>query len=146
MTDFLDNLRGDLNRLLDDLKIQPASDFGVLMGLLMTIATDPAACARRLKELEAASADARDLIERANKVTATLAIERAQHAETLRGLSARQQSEHEARLHEARNILAAAEALKREADEKLQKAYAVEHATANRIADMTQRFAHSGAK
>jgi hypothetical protein len=141
MTDFLDDLRsGGLSRLLDDLKILPASDFGVLMGLLMAIATDPDACARRLKELEAASAEARDLIEQANKETSALALRRAEHSTAMDSLTTRQQSEHEQRLHEARNILAAAEALKREADEKLQRAHVVMHAAENRSADLAQRY------
>jgi hypothetical protein len=135
-----------MSNLFDDLKIPAAGDLGAVAGLQILIAADPEGYAAKIKELTAVSAEARTTTEEANKATANLALERAQHAGAMDAMSRRQASEHEGRLREAQNILAAAEALNREATEKLQKAHAVEHATANRIADMTQRFAHSGAK
>jgi gas vesicle protein len=130
--------------ILDDLEIPADSNLNVVAGLLLLITADPSGVSERLAKFKDAAAEARDLIEQANKATANLALERAQHAEAMDALSRRQASDHEGRLHEARNILAAAESEKREADEKLQRAHAIMHAAENRAADLQQRY--SGAK
>jgi uncharacterized coiled-coil protein SlyX len=121
-----------------------ASDFGVLTGLLMAIAVDPDACVRRLKELEAASAEARDLIDKANKVTAGQAVERAQHAQAMDALSAKQASEHEQRKREIANERAAVTELAREAEQKVRWAMEHEATVARRASDLQVRY--SGAK
>jgi hypothetical protein len=119
---------------------------GTLVGLLMLVLADPAACLARAQKLQASADADRAEREALAKDRAAAAVEDARRQQASDAKHAKQLAELESVRRENQNILAAAEALNREANEKLQKAYAVEHATANRIADMTQRFAHSGAK
>jgi hypothetical protein len=129
-----------------DLKIPSIHDVDALVGILLLVASDPEGIARRVAEFKAAADEARDLITQANNETSALALRRAEHAQAMDGLSAKQQAEHEARLREAQRLMAAAETLNREADEKLQRAHDVMHAAEMRSADLSNRLHGIGAK
>jgi hypothetical protein len=119
---------------------------GTLVGLLMLVLADPPGCLERAKKLQASADADRAEREALAKDRADAAVEDARRQQALDAKHAKQLAELEGVRRENQRILAAAEVSQREADAKLQKAYAVERAAEMRSADLSNRLHGIGAK
>jgi hypothetical protein len=119
---------------------------GAVVGTLMLVIADPEGCLKRAQKLQAAADAERGQREAFAKDRADAAVEDARRQQAADAKHAKQLAELESVRRENQNILAAAEAFNREGAALRQRADQVMHAAENRIADMTQRFAHGGAK